>query len=456
MTLKSRLCTISLICTIITLSVCLCVHCALQSERTLANAEAQTRNSLKLFCTNLESIDRTAQSADFLTARSIAQYYFASYAHILGGGAYYSLVLDGEYLFNSCPYDPNTLLKLPDNATEAYNTFQIDGYRIVVARRVRMLTEDYTAYLCADVSEAYAQVDEIIRISAILLALSALAVILLVSLFVKRALAPMDRLKQTAEAIAGGAYSLRAAVESNDEVAALANAFNHMAAAVESRINELTEESERRKLLLGALAHELKTPMTAIIGFSDSQIKMPLTDEQKTHCAEQILLAGRRTERISQKLMLLLSLDSENALNKQSFSAAEFASELSQAYNERVQISICADTLFGDRDLLMTLLQNLINNALHASAQSEKIDVMLAENKLVVSDRGCGIPSEHIARLTEPFYRVDKARSRKHGGAGLGLSLCRAIVAAHGGTIQIESSVGVGTTVTVVLPEDKQ
>lgn len=89
-----------------------------------------------------------------------------------------------------------------------------------------------------------------------------------------------------------------------------------MADAVESRIDELTEESERRRLVLGALTHELKTPMTAIIGFADSMLKMPLTEDQKQHSLQQILSAGQRTERMTQKLMTLLFLDQEDRLER--------------------------------------------------------------------------------------------------------------------------------------------
>ena len=107
--------------------------------------------------------------------------------------------------------------------------------------------------------------------------------------------------------------------------------------------------------------------------------------------------------------------------------------------------------MVGERDLLFTLTQNLINNALNASDTDSIVNVTLSEKMICVADSGRGIPAEHIKRVTEPFYRVDKARSRKLGGTGLGLSLCKAIAEAHGGTLSIESASGQGTTVRVDL-----
>ena len=162
----------------------------------------------------------------------------------------------------------------------------------------------------------------------------------------------------------------------------------------------------------------------------------------------QILSAGQRTERMTQKLMTLLSLDQEDRLERVSFNLTAFSEELSRLYPANVHFSAIGE-LYGDRDLLFSLTQNLVNNALNASAT--RIDVSMTPEMIRVTDDGRGIPPEHIARLIEPFYRVDKARSRKHGGAGLGLALCHTIAEAHGGRLVIESVVGSGTTMTVTI-----
>ena len=110
--------------------------------------------------------------------------------------------------------------------------------------------------------------------------------------------------------------------------------------------------------------------------------------------------------------------------------------------------------------LLLDLLCNLVQNAAKASPAGMPVTVLLADAgdtvALTVQDHGCGIPADKLARVTEPFYMVDKSRARKQGGSGMGLALCQRIAAVHGGTLQISSQVGVGTAVTVTLPKEVQ
>ena len=109
----------------------------------------------------------------------------------------------------------------------------------------------------------------------------------------------------------------------------------------------------------------------------------------------------------------------------------------------------------GDEDLLINLLTNLVDNACKASQDQTSISLTACKRHGVpcfeVRDQGCGIPPEAISLVFEPFYRVDKARDRKLGGAGLGLTLCRIIAESHGGSIELQSHVGIGTIVTVYL-----
>lgn len=453
MKLWVKLTCISLTSALVAVAVCLYIFSAWQTERIISDAEQRAMSSLSLFCTNLNTIDKNSFDDQMSQSmrRSIVEYYFAEYSHMMDGSASYSLIIDSEYLYNTCPYDPAARLSFTDNMENARKTTVIDGkYYVMAAKHIYLIGELYSVYICMDVTEAYDHAGEITLVSAALMTISALLAVTASTLLVRTALRPMNELRNTAERIADGEYSLRASFTSEDEVAALAISFNHMADAVESRIDELTEQSERRKLLLGALAHELKTPMTAVIGFADSLLKMPVTEENTLSCAVQILTAGQRTERISQKLMLLLSLDKSYTVESRQFEWSTFADELRQSYDLRVNIT-AQGTATGDRDLLYSLVQNLINNALHAGESDSTVNVTLNDNCISVSDNGRGIPPEHLARLTEPFYRVDKARSRAHGGVGLGLSLCKAIAEAHGGHLAIQSELHKGTTVTVAL-----
>lgn len=452
MKLWMKLTCIVMICTLAALSVSLYISTAWQANRILDQAEEQAYRAFNLFCSNMNAVQNTTQGDPMsdVTSRSVVHYYFATYAHLLSDSAYFSLVQEGEYLYNTCPVNPKSLLTIPPQADEVCATFALDKHYFIIARNITMVSQKYTVYLCMDVSDAYARAQDTAKLSALMLLVSTLIVLATTIPLVRRALIPLGKLKETAESIAEGEYGLRAQIESEDEIASLAQSFNHMADEVESRIDELTEESERRRLLLGALAHELKTPMTAVIGYADSLLKMPLSEEQKQHSLQQILTASQRTERMTQKLMLLLSLSEDDCLEMKTFGAEEFADELGGMYDARVDITASGE-LYGERDLIMSLAQNLINNALNAS--SDIVRVHIAPSSIRVTDHGSGIPKEHIARLTEPFYRVDKARSRKRGGAGLGLALCRVIAEAHSGRLIIESQLGKGTAVTATLNE---
>ena len=249
---------------------------------------------------------------------------------------------------------------------------------------------------------------------------------------------------------------MRTAYTSTDEIGQLSKAFDQMAGSIEAKVASLDAELERKELLLGALSHEIRTPMTAVVGYADTLLHMPLDEGQREKCVQQIAEAGRRAEGLTQKMMDMISLTGQGNARKQEFSAAHLIESLANVYGGRVDFMRQTETLYGDETLLYSLLENLIVNALRASEESDRVRVCFRTEGpdcvITVEDHGCGIPAEHIPMLTEPFYRVDKARSRKMGGAGLGLAICQRIVEWHGGTLAIASMVGSGTTVTVRIP----
>ena len=106
-----------------------------------------------------------------------------------------------------------------------------------------------------------------------------------------------------------------------------------------------------------------------------------------------------------------------------------------------------------DRDLFESLLVNLIDNSARASKEGDTIYLIGEGNRIIVKDQGCGIPEDEIGRVTEAFYMVDKARSRKEGGCGLGLALCARIAMLHGARLTIESKLGEGTQIAVVFED---
>ncbi|MBR1781535.1 MAG: HAMP domain-containing histidine kinase [Oscillospiraceae bacterium] len=283
------------------------------------------------------------------------------------------------------------------------------------------------------------------------------AVVVLAGLLVAAALAfwltrPVRRLSDAARQVAQGDFSVRAPERGSDEFSGLARDFNAMA-------DRLVTEMQAQKDFTGAFAHELKTPMTSIIGYADLLRSRSLSDSQRRQAANYIFSEGKRLENLSLKLLDLL------VLRRQDFplTRQDVAAVVTQTAAEaRPGLQAAKITLYCDAepcpwdiepDLLKTLLLNLIDNARKAMPDGGNIWLQLTATgrgfDLSVADEGVGMEPEQLGRITEAFYRVDKSRSRAQGGAGLGLAICAEIAALHGGQLLFASAPGEGTTVTL-------
>lgn len=272
---------------------------------------------------------------------------------------------------------------------------------------------------------------------------------------------PLRRLSITAKRIAGGDLSKRSNIKTRDEIGMLSREFDRMADSLSTNIRRLEQEMERQESFMGAFAHELKTPMTSIIGYADLLRQDGLSDEDRMAAANYIFTEGQRLEKLSFKLLELLLLEKDDlAPEKVRLKTVflEVQRVLSPVLQPRGLHLLChcsEGTVTVEVDLVKSLLYNLLDNAAKACDQPGAIALVgrVTEDGciLVVEDKGRGMERKELARITEAFYRVDKARSRAQGGAGLGLALCRQIVTLHNGTIRFESAPGEGTRVTVEL-----
>lgn len=272
---------------------------------------------------------------------------------------------------------------------------------------------------------------------------------------------PLHHLSVTSRKIADGDLSLRSDVHSGDEIERLSDDFNIMAESLTNKIQALENAMERQERFMGSFAHELKTPMTSMIGYADLMRSCELSENQQRECSEYIFKEGRRLERLSLKLLDLL------VLKKQDFtlveaSPAKLLCDAALSIDKKLRscgVALQVRTQEGkcllEPDLIKSLLLNLIDNAVKAFDCGGKISVsqcMLGDGcGFIIKDNGRGIPKEELENITEAFYRVDKSRSRKQGGAGLGLALCSEIVRLHNGRMCFFSEVGKGTEIVVEL-----
>ena len=280
------------------------------------------------------------------------------------------------------------------------------------------------------------------------------------ALLARRLTRPLAVLTDAGAQIAAGDYARRTDLHTGDEIEELSRSFDKMADAVQEKIADLQVDVQRREDFMGAFAHELKTPMTSIIGYADMLRTLQIDPAEQHEAAGAIYHESRRLEALSYKLLSLLSLSDER-LELAPVDLTDLWPRLRMACPQVPLLTPQGGAVVhGDADLLLDLLCNLVQNAAKASPAGMPVTVLLADAgdtvALTVQDHGCGIPADKLARVTEPFYMVDKSRARKQGGSGMGLALCQRIAAVHGGTLQISSQVGVGTAVTVTLPKEVQ
>lgn len=221
---------------------------------------------------------------------------------------------------------------------------------------------------------------------------------------------------------------------------------------------EVTNETQRQ--LIGSMSHELKTPLTAIKGYSELLLKVKLTEEQAEKAMNYIYTESGRMSRLSEKMMELTRLyESECSIALEEVGIEEIFSEVEdcvkQILSEKNLKLMYEGNYQGvskrlDKDLIISFLINLINNSMTASKAGCCIYLGADETALWVRDEGVGIPEKEIDKVRKAFYRVDKSRSRKSGNMGLGLALCEQIARVHHADMRIESKPGVGTKISLL------
>ena len=223
----------------------------------------------------------------------------------------------------------------------------------------------------------------------------------------------------------------------------------------------LQQLNDRQSRFVADLTHELKTPLTSMIGYADLLRGGELPPENQRRAADAIYHESTRLESLSQRLLSLQDLRQE-ALTLTAVPVAAAFEDVARSLPDcpvTLEKTCPEDAAVrADRVLLADLLRNLVLNAAYASAPGSVVALRCLPTgdrwRLEVADTGCGIPPEALPHLTEPFYRVDKARARANGGSGVGLALCADIAAAFGTKLEFTSIVGKGTTVALTLPKE--
>jgi two-component system phosphate regulon sensor histidine kinase PhoR len=238
--------------------------------------------------------------------------------------------------------------------------------------------------------------------------------------------------------------------------------------AVFSDLTELRRLDRVRTEFVANASHELKTPLTAIRGYAETLQSVDVSAEDRGHFAHRIVEQSERMATLVEDLLTLAQLEDPGAATRrESVEILPLVESVVDAFSGRAEaagitLNVEIDppdlTATGDREGLRQILENLADNAInHSGARSVWIVGASSESgqiRLTVGDDGHGIPTAHLDRVFERFYRVDPSRSRATGGTGLGLSIVRHWVENMGGTVWAESEVGEGTSVHLAFPPE--
>ena len=373
------------------------------------------------------------------------------------------LMREGKPVSTGVTIDPSVYVT---SDSEAFSegtpvAITVQGRNLLIAGSSASVgTETYSVYVVEDITDTYARIQRMTWIFAgVSIAAIALGAVV-VMLLVRRSTKPITALSGAAKEIADGAYEKRVAVRTKDEIGTLGEDFNRMADAVETKISELSERNERQRLFIGGVTHEFKTPMTGLILHAGLLRRANLSEDERDASLAHIEAQTQWLERLTQNLLKLFTSDDEIEIQPTDIPVllTEVRDGVEPKLLERgatLFVQCETETLTLNPELWRSLLNNLIVNAANAydaDAEEKPITLTVKDKTFSVTDYGRGIPTEAQSRIFEPFFRVDKSRSKKQGGSGLGLALVKAIADAHGASVTVESEEGKGTTVSVLLP----
>jgi heavy metal sensor kinase len=273
-----------------------------------------------------------------------------------------------------------------------------------------------------------------------------------------RAIRPIEAISATAVKIAGGDLSQRInAADTDSELDRLAGVLNSTFARLEAAFTQQAR-------FTSDASHELRTPVAVILSQTQTALSRQRPGPEYREALEACQRAARRMKTLTESLLELARLDAgQEAMKQERFDLRRVAGDcvelvrpLAAERGIQIHCDVAAIECLGDAGRIGQVVTNLLTNAIAFNRDQGEVRLAarIEENAVLVtvSDTGQGIPEEDVPHLFERFYRADKSRSRIQGRNGLGLAICKAIVDAHGGSIEVSSQVGVGSTFTVKLP----
>lgn len=419
-----------------------------EKTSTLADNNSYITLSLYATCANADTMGYGESSVDYIINNFLQQ--------VSGSSADTKVKIGNAKQLTE--FDDITFITKIEKGMHSYRIVQSKGrHWFQAVSHISISSRDLYVETLTDISEIYSSRDSYCGMFRIILLIVAMVSSLVLVIFSKFLTRPLVKLSDAAREIAEGNFSERVETSGSGEVKELSYSFNTMAENIESYTDKLKKSARDRDDFVANFTHELKTPLTSVIGYADMLRTYELDADKRRECADYIYREGKRLEKLSANLLEIIVMENSDIkcadintehLFKELRGSVAF---LLKKYCIKLHIKYEKALVFAEPSLLKTLLYNLIDNACKASKEGQEITLLGKTDgkrySFSVCDCGRGIPKDELEKITQPFYMVDKSRSRKMGGAGLGLALCNEIARLHNSALTIESEENVGTTV---------
>ncbi|NFI54757.1 HAMP domain-containing histidine kinase [Clostridium botulinum] len=267
--------------------------------------------------------------------------------------------------------------------------------------------------------------------------------------FSNRIVRPIVSLKNIARKVSFGDFSKKISINSKDEIEDLSNSFNIMSNNIEIMIENLKDEKETQKRFLDNVTHEFKTPLAAILGYSDLLLRVKEKKDIE-QCVKYIVQSSNRLLKLVEQLLDLsrlnkneLEVKNENVDIKSIIeTAAMMLNPRMNKFGIKLNMNLISKSVYADKEKTEQVILNLLDNAIKYSECTE-IDIYMENNEdyaiIYIADNGQGIPKEDLKNVFENFYTAHKALQKKYGGSGLGLAICKEFMEKQSGKIEISS-----------------
>jgi signal transduction histidine kinase len=374
------------------------------------------------------------------------------------------LTKDKEIIFSNLQYTVNNLEEKLFNLNKGQNLTMVEENKnkyILISGVMDNSIGKYHLVYCYKLERIMGLWNKLKSIFIYLSLIISLILAILLALLINGRSKPLKQLLVHVNEIKDGNYHSKVKIGGKDEFAMLGDNFNEMSEKIRITVQQLNNDMEMKQKFIDNLSHELRTPLTSIYGYAEYIQKAVISEEDKYEATKYIMEESQRLQYMANRL-LDITIRRQNKLIKNHINVDELFDKvlrtISPLANEKsitIKVNNELTNIIGEVQLIESLLVNLLDNSLKASKNNGFIQIkgfaLKQEAIIEIIDKGKGISQKHIAHITEPFYRADKARSKAEGGAGLGLTLCKQIMDMHEGKLLITSEVNKGTTVSLIF-----